>query len=99
MQRVINVDVASRARVWSLRLLVHLSFVTAIESGVDRLFQHDSVLDVVLLFLVIILAGTWILGIGLSGVRSLSLMFPELTSLGLGEERLRLLSNKLTVRG
>lgn len=98
MQRVINVDVASRARVWSLRLLVHLSFVTAIESGVDRLFQHDSVLDVVLLFLVIVLTGSWSLGVGLSCVGSLAFVLPELPSFGLDEERLGLLSDELAIR-
>ena len=98
MQRVINVDVASRARVWSLRLLVHLSFVTAIEGGVDRLFQHDSVLDVVLLFLVIVLTGSWSLGVGLSCVGSLAFVLPELSSFGLDEERLGLLSDELAIR-
>ena len=38
MQRVINVDVASRTWVYSLRLLINGPFVTAIESGVNCRF-------------------------------------------------------------
>lgn len=98
MQRVINVDVASRSWVWSLRLLVNCPFVTAIESGVDSLFENDSMLDVVLLFLVIILTGSRSLGVGLSCVRSLAFVLPELSSFGLDEERLRLLSDELAIR-
>lgn len=98
VERVADVDVATRSWVWSLRLLIHSSFVTAIESGVDRLFQDDSVLDVVLLFLVIILTGSWCLGIGLSCVRSLAFVLPELSSFGLDEERLGLLSDELAIR-
>ena len=54
--------------------------------------------DVVLLFLVVILTGSRSLGIRLSSVRSLTLVLPELSSFGLDEERLRLLSDELAIR-
>lgn len=98
MKRIIDVDIATRSWIRSLGLLIHSSFVTAIESCVDCLFEHDSVLDVILLFLMIILTGSRSLRIGLSCVWSLTFVLPELSSFGLDEERLRLLSDELAIR-
>lgn len=62
------------------------------------LLLHDPVLDVILLLLVVVLPGARILSEGLSRVRRLSLVLPKLSSLSLGQERLWLLSNKLSIR-
>lgn len=75
-----------------------MPFVTAIESSVDCLLHNDSVFDIVLLLFVIVMAWSWVLRERLSSVRSSSLMLPELTSLRFRQERLRLLSDELTVR-
>jgi hypothetical protein len=75
-----------------------MPFVTAIESSVDCLLHNDSVFDIVLLLFVIVMAWSWVLRERLSSVRSSSLMLPELTSLCFRQERLRLLSDELTVR-
>lgn len=64
----------------------------------DRLLENNSVLDVVLLFLMVVSTGSWSLGEGLSGVGSLAFVLPELSSLGLHEEGLRLLPDELAIR-
>lgn len=65
----------------------------------NGLLHDDPILNVILLFFMIIVARSWILGICLSCVRSRSLVLPELPSLRLGQERLWLLPNELPVGG
>ena len=83
---VVNVNVGTWSRVWSLNLFVDWSLLSTIESCMDSFFLNNSILDIVLLFLVIVLTGAWILGESLSGVWCFSLMLPKLTSFCFGQE-------------
>jgi len=58
----------------------------------------DFVFDIVFLFLVFVLTGSWILGEGLSGVRCFTFVLPKLASFRFGEETLWFLSNEHAVR-
>lgn len=95
---IIYVDVSAWSWIRAFGFLIARTFITTVESGMNCLFHHDFVLDVVLLFFVIILTWTGILRESLSSVWGFSLMLPELTSLGLGEKRLWLLSNQMAIR-
>jgi len=52
-----DIDVCARTRMRSFDFLIARPIVTAIKSCVNCLFSYDFVLDVILLFLVIVLAG------------------------------------------
>ena len=92
-----NVDVSAWPWEWRFNFLVDIPLVTAVERSVDRLLHHDSVLDVVLLLLVVVLARAWVLDVGLLGVGRLDLVPPEVGPLGLGQEGLRLLADELPI--
>lgn len=94
---VVDVYVRPWPRIWRLDPLVDWPLLRAIERSVYRLLLHDPILDIVLLLLVVVLPRSWILRESLPGIWRLSLMLPKLSSLGLGHERLRLLSNKLSI--
>ena len=98
VDRVVDVDVGTRSGVWCLNPLVYWSLLSAVESCVNCFFLHNPILDIVFLFLVVVLTGTWILGKGLASVWSFSLMLPKLTSLCFGQEGLRLLPYELAIR-
>jgi len=95
---IIDVYVRAWTRIWRLHFFVYWSRIAAVEGCMDGLLLDDFVFDIVLLFLVLILTWSWILGEGLSGVRCFTFMLPEFSSFGLGQETLGLLSNEHAVR-
>ena len=97
MHWVGDINVCAWARMWCFDFLIARPVITAVESGVNCFFGYDFVLDIILLFLVIVLAGARYFWESLSSIRSFSLMLPEFTSLSLCEERLWLLSNELSI--
>ena len=64
----------------------------------NGLLLDDFVLDVVFLFLVFILSGSWILGESLSGVWRGAFVLPELASFRFCEETLWFLSDEHAIR-
>jgi hypothetical protein len=99
MNRIVHVNVRARPWIRCLYPLVHRSLLGTVERRVNCFLLHDTVLDVILFLLVIVLARTWILGEGLPSVGSLSFMLPKFTSLSFSQERLGLLTNELTIGG
>ncbi len=98
MYGVVNVYVRSWTGIWRLDPLVDWPLLRAIERSMHRFLLHNPILDIVLLLLVVVLPRSWILSKCLPCVWRLSFMFPKLSSLGLGQERLWLLPNKLSIR-
>lgn len=97
MRWVVDVNVGARAWIRRFHLLITWPLVAAMKSSTSRLLCDNLVLYVVLFLLVVILTRSWNLGESLSGVRRLSFVLPELASLSLRQEGLRLLPNKLPV--
>ena len=95
---IVNINIGTWSGIWCLDSLVDGSLLSTIESSVNCLFLDNPILDVVFLLFMIILARSWVLGESLSCVWSLSLVLPKLTSLGLGQKGLGLLTNKLSIR-
>lgn len=79
--RKIWIDVRAWSGIWGLHSLVHMSLIAAVESSMDSLLHNDSIFDIVLLFLMIILAWSRILGKSLPSIRSFTFVFPEFPSL------------------
>jgi len=86
MERIINVNVSARTWIWSLYLLITLPVIAAAEWWLNGFIHHDLVFNVIFLFLMVIFSRAWVDGEGLPCVWSLSLMFPEFTSLSLEQE-------------
>ena len=97
MDGVVDVYVRSWTWIWRLDPLVDWPLLRAIERGVHRLLLHNPILDIVLLLLVVVLPRSWIFRKSLPCIWRFSFMLPKLSSLGLGQERLWLLSNKLSI--
>jgi len=98
MHWVGDVDVCAWTRMRGFDFLVARPVITAVEGSVYCFFSHNFVLNIILLFLVIVLSGAWYFWESLSGVWSSSLMLPEFTTFSFCQERLRLLTNELSVR-
>jgi hypothetical protein len=94
---VIDINVCTWSGIWSLNPLVHRSLFSTIECSVNCLLLYYPVFNIILFLFMVVLSRSWILGESLSCVWSFSFMLPELTSLGLGQERLWLLANKLAI--
>lgn len=94
---IIDVNIGSRSRIWSLRFLVYRSGIAAVKGGMHSFFLNYLILDIILFLLVIILTRSRILGKCLPSIRSLTLMLPEFASFGLGQERLRFLAHEHSV--
>jgi hypothetical protein len=98
MDWIVDVDVSAWARIWCLHPLVNWALLSTVERCMDRFLLDDPIFDVIFLFLVVVLPGTWILGKSLSSIWRLSLILPELSSFSFGQEGLWLLSNELAIR-
>jgi len=57
MHWVGDINVCAWARMWCFDFLIARPVITAVESGVNCFFGYDFVLDIILLFLMIVLAG------------------------------------------
>lgn len=86
MNRIADINISARSRIRSLDLLIARSLIADIEGSVDSLFCYDLVLNVIFLLFVVVLAGSRNLGESLPSVRSLALVLPKLSTLGLGKE-------------
>lgn len=93
MLGIVDIDVCSWSRLLTLNFLIAWSGLTAVKCCMNSLFLNDLVLDIIFLLFVIILAWSRILMESLLGVRSFTLITPEVSSLSLRKEALRLLSN------
>ena len=97
MGRIIDINIGSWARVGSLDLFITWSVIATVKCSVNSFFSHYFVLYVILFLLMVILTRTRNFCESLSSVRCLALVLPEFSSLSFSEERLRLLTNKLTI--
>lgn len=82
MNGVIDVDIGAWSRIWRFYFLVTRSVITATKRCMNCFFRHNFVLDIILLiFLVVVLAGTGVLRKCLPSVWRFALVLPKFSSL------------------